>query len=118
MGRCSARIVLSVLIASESAAKKIRCDPCIDWTTDSLYFQGIRVGAGGYPGRPGATDRMGDVKQGCNELVERDALRPVETNIALDLAHRPVAQHRRERLAHRAPAGRGGLAWRARARGG
>jgi len=38
-------------------------------------------------------------------------LRRAQTHVALDLAHRPAAQHRRKLLAHGAvPTGRGGLA--------
>src|SRR5262249_58779661 len=61
-------------------------------------------------------ERRGD------ELVERDALRRAQAHVALDLAHRPAAQHARKLLAHgAAPAGRGGLAsglaWGGLARG-
>src|SRR5262249_60415039 len=73
-------------------------------------------------GGAGAAERVGGVERGGAGLVERDALRRAQTHVALDLAHRPAAQHRRKLLAHgAAPAGRGGLAsglaWGGLARG-
>src|SRR5262245_60006392 len=72
-------------------------------------------------GGAGAAERVGGLERGGDELVEGDAPRGAQTPVALDLAHRPAAQHRRKLLAHGAPAGRGGLAsglaWGGLARG-
>src|SRR5262249_15883066 len=69
-------------------------------------------------GGAGAAERVGGLERSGDELVERDALRRAQTHVALDLAHRPAAQHRRELFAHgAAPAGRGGLTWGGLARG-
>src|SRR6516165_6599665 len=73
-------------------------------------------------GGAGAPQRVGGLERGGHELVERDALRRAQTHVALDLAHRPAAQHPRKLFAHgAAPAGRGGLAsglaWGGLARG-
>src|SRR5262249_13879207 len=72
-------------------------------------------------GGAGAAERVGGLERSGDELVERDALRRAQTHVALDLAHRPAAQHARKLLAHGAPAGRGGLAsglaWGGLARG-
>src|SRR5262249_5765350 len=70
----------------------------------------------------GGGERVGGLERRGDELVERDALRRAQTHVALDLAHRPAAQHRRQLFAHgAAPAGRGGLAsglaWGGLARG-
>src|SRR5215475_3160675 len=61
-------------------------------------------------GGAGAPERVGGLERSGDELVEGDALRRAQTHVALDLAHRPAAQHRRKLFAHgAAPAGRGGL---------
>jgi hypothetical protein len=39
-------------------------------------------------GGAGAGKRVGGFERGGDELVERDALRPAQANVALDLAHR------------------------------
>src|SRR5215470_10872680 len=62
-------------------------------------------------GGAGAAERVGGLERRGDELVERDALRRAQAHVALDLAHRPAAQHRRKLLAHgAAPGRRGGLA--------
>jgi len=62
-------------------------------------------------GGAGACERVGGLQRGGDELVERDPLRPTQTHVALDLAHRPVAQHRRKLFARGAPGRRGGRAF-------
>src|SRR5438132_8511575 len=57
-------------------------------------------------GRAGGGKRVGGFERGGDELVEGDALRTGEPHVALDLAHRPVAQRGGEVFAHAAPAGR------------
>src|SRR5262245_17161348 len=54
----------------------------------------------------GRGERVGGLERSGDELVEGDALRARELHIALDFAHRPVAQHAGKRLAAAAPAGR------------
>src|SRR5262249_57696969 len=85
---------------------------------------GVQAADGGERARAGAgaAERVGGLERRGDELVERDALRRAQTHVALDLAPRPAAQHRRKLLAHgAAPAGRGGLAsglaWGGLARG-
>src|SRR5262249_28325334 len=58
-----------------------------------------RLAGGGGGERVGGLERRGD------ELVEGDALRGGEPHVALDLAHRPVAQRAGKRLAAAVPAG-------------
>src|SRR5262245_28747528 len=54
----------------------------------------------------GRGERVGGLERSGDELIEGDALRARELHIALDFAHRPVAQHAGKRLAAAAPAGR------------
>jgi hypothetical protein len=61
--------------------------------------------------------RVGGLERRGDELVERDALRGAQAHVALDLAHRPVAQHRRKLFARGAPGRRGGWAGRGLTRG-
>src|SRR5262249_61810546 len=73
-------------------------------------------------GGAGAAGRGGGFEGRGAEPVERDALRRAQAHVALDLAPRPAAQHRRKLLADgAAPAGRrglaSGLAWGGLARG-
>src|SRR5436190_10198253 len=56
-------------------------------------------------GGAGGGERVGGFERGGDELVEGDALRGREPHVALDLSHRPVAQHGGKRLAAAAPAG-------------
>src|SRR5262249_38508613 len=72
-------------------------------------------------GGAAAAEVVGGFQRRGDELEERAALRGAKPHVALDLAPRPAAQHRRKLLAHGAPAGRGGLAsglaWGGLARG-
>src|SRR5262249_56975654 len=68
-------------------------------------------------GGAGAAERVGGLERRGDELVERDALRRAQTHVALDLAHRPAAQHARKLFAHGAPGRRGSLTWSGLARG-
>src|SRR5262249_58624589 len=51
--------------------------------------------------------RVGGFERRGDELVERNALRRAQPHVALDLTHRPDAQHGGQLVARAAPAGRG-----------
>src|SRR5262245_52426851 len=86
--------------------------PLVERLVEARERGADRGGGGAYGGKPlahrlhapnrrergvggaGGTERVGGFERGADEFVEGDALGRTQANVALDLAHRPVAQHR------------------------